>query len=105
MKFSDIQGNEGIKQKLIQTIMDQRVSHAQLFFGPEGNEKLALAIAYAQLINCTNKPRPMRGEVGEGLDSCGTCPSCIKYQKLIHPDLHFIYPVATTKRVTKKPKS
>jgi DNA polymerase III subunit delta' len=109
MRFRDIQGNEGIKQKLIGTILDQRVSHAQLFFGPEGNEKLALAIAYAQLINCTGKPHPLtlpqgRG-VGEGFDSCGVCPSCIKYQKLIHPDLHFIYPVATTKKVSKKPKS
>jgi DNA polymerase III subunit delta' len=97
MKFSDIPGNEAIKQMLIKTVTDRRVSHAQLFFGPEGNEKLALAIAYAQLINCTGK--------GVGLDSCGTCPSCIKYQKLIHPDLHFVYPVATTKKITKKPKS
>jgi DNA polymerase III subunit delta' len=105
MKFSDIRRNDGIKQKLIQTVLDQRVSHAQLFFGPEGNEKLALAIAYAQLINCTNKPLPQEGGVGVGTDSCGTCPSCIKYQKLIHPDLHFIYPVATTKKVTRKPRS
>jgi DNA polymerase-3 subunit delta' len=110
MKFSDILGNEGIKQKLIQTVLDQRVSHAQLFFGPEGNEKLALAIAYAQLINCkspTPGPSPVEEgrRRGEGLDSCGVCPSCIKYKKLIHPDLHFIYPVATTKKVSKKPKS
>ena len=97
MRFCDITGQEGIKAKLIQTVSDQRVSHAQLFFGPEGCGKLALAIAYAQYINCTNK---------QGInDSCGTCPSCIKYQKLIHPDLHFIYPVATTRRVTKKPQS
>jgi DNA polymerase III subunit delta' len=96
MRFSEIQGQEEIKRKLIQTVLDQRVSHAQLFYGPEGCGKLALAIAYAQFVNCTS-PRAM--------DSCGTCPSCIKYQKLIHPDLHFIYPVATTKKVTKKPQS
>jgi DNA polymerase-3 subunit delta' len=136
MKFSEIEGNDGIKQKLIQTVLDQRVSHAQLFFGPEGNEKLALAIAYAQLINCKSPtrgsstytktsspggegaglpalPRRQAGgrqgsEVpgaGSGVDSCGVCPSCIKYKKLIHPDLHFIYPVATTKKISKKPKS
>jgi DNA polymerase III subunit delta' len=99
MRFSDILGQEHIKRKLTQTVLDQRVSHAQLFFGPEGNEKLALAIAYAQYINCTN-----RMLIGDS-DSCGVCPSCIKYQKLIHPDLHFVYPIATTKRVTKKPKS
>ena len=38
-------------------------------------------------------------------DSCGVCPSCVKYQKLAHPDLHFIYPVATTKKISSKPQS
>jgi DNA polymerase-3 subunit delta' len=100
MRFSDIPGNDNIKRKLIQTVMDQRVSHAQLFFGSDSSPKLALAIAYAQLINCTDKKT-----TAGGLDSCGVCPSCAKYQKLAHPDLHFIYPVATTKKVTKKPQS
>lgn len=99
MRFSEIIGQDQIKKKLIQTVLDHRVSHAQLFFGPEGNEKLALAIAYAQFINCQNK------STGTHPDSCGKCPSCVKYQKLIHPDLHFILPIATTKKVTRKPKS
>jgi DNA polymerase-3 subunit delta' len=99
MRFSEIIGQEAIKKKLIQTVLDHRVSHAQLFFGPEGNEKLALAIAYAQFINC--RQRITNGHP----DSCGTCPSCIKYQKLIHPDLHFILPIASTKKATKKVKS
>lgn len=97
MRFSEIQGDDRIRQRLIRTVKDQRVSHAQLFFGPEGNNKLALAIAYAQYINCANR-------AGSD-DSCGVCPSCVKYQKLIHPDLHFIYPVSTTKKITSKPKS
>jgi len=96
MLFKEIIGQDNIKQKLIQTVKDSRVSHAQLFFGPDGSGKLALAIAYAQFINCKNK---ING------DSCGICPSCIKYNKLIHPDLHFIYPVANTKDVPKKPQS
>jgi DNA polymerase-3 subunit delta' len=99
MRFSEIIGQEVIKKKLIKTVLDHRVSHAQLFFGPEGNEKLALAIAYAQFINCQNRT------TGDHSDSCGTCPSCIKYQKLVHPDLHFIFPISTTKKVTRKPKS
>jgi DNA polymerase III subunit delta' len=108
MRFSEIPGNEETKQKLVRTFLDQRVSHAQLFYSPEGSDKLALAIAYAQLINCKNPVVPsLTGRPAEGVvaDSCGICPSCIKYQKLIHPDLHFIYPVSTTKKVTKKPKS
>jgi DNA polymerase-3 subunit delta' len=99
MRFREIIGQEAIKKKLIRTVLDHRVSHAQMFFGPEGNEKLALAIAYAQFINCQNRVQ------GDQPDSCGTCPSCVKYQKLIHPDLHFIMPVASTKKVTKKPLS
>jgi len=92
MKFADIIGQEDIKTRLMKTVAESRVSHAQLFLGPEGSGKLALAIAYAQYINCTNK---------QDGDSCGECPSCVKYQKFIHPDLHFIYPTARTKSVDK----
>ena len=116
MKFSEIPGNKQIKNNLIQTVLDQRVSHAQLFFGPEDSAKLPLAIAYAQFINCTDKQGTglkeftnddlrILNSLASGIDSCGVCPSCVKYQKLVHPDLHFIYPVATTKRVIKKPQS
>lgn len=84
MKFTDIPGQKEVIQKLIGSVKSERVSHAQLFTGPEGCGNLALALAYAQYISCENKtPR----------DSCGTCKSCIKYEKLIHPDLHFVFPV------------
>lgn len=83
MQFNDIIGHEAIKAHLVQTVHDNRVSHAQLFLGPEGSGSLALAVAYAQYINCEEKAAD---------DSCGTCSSCRKYQKLIHPDLHFSYP-------------
>ncbi len=96
MKFSDIIGQESIKDRLRRSVKDNRVSHAQLFFGPEGSGKLAMALAYAQYINCTNRT---------GEDSCGVCSSCIKYEKIIHPDLHFIYPIAKTKEVPDKPQS
>jgi DNA polymerase III subunit delta' len=69
-------------------VRNNRVAHAQLFYGNQGNGKLALAIAYAQFINCRDKNKLELG------DSCGKCPSCIKYNKLIHPDLHFVFPVA-----------
>jgi len=96
MRFKDIIGHQAIREKLIQTINDQRVSHAQLFTGPEGNGKLAMAIAYAQYVNCLDKQPD---------DSCGHCASCLKYEKLAHPDLHFIYPVAPTKEIPSKPIS
>lgn len=83
MQFKEIQGHEKIKKQLINTVKENRVSHAQLFFGPEGNGGLALAIAYAQYLNCTQPTDE---------DSCGECSNCRKYQKLIHPDLHLSYP-------------
>lgn len=73
-----------MKQQLIQTVRENRISHARLFLAPEGAGSLPLAIAYAQYISC-----PHRSET----DSCGQCPSCNKYGKLIHPDLHFVFPV------------
>ncbi len=104
MKFSDIIGQQHIKNYLVNTVKNSRVSHAQLFFGPEGCGKLALAIAYAQFISCTNKQFFGAGSDLAG-DSCGVCPSCVIYNKLAHPDLHFFYPVTTTKEVKSKPKS
>lgn len=96
MLFSQIIGHEDIKTKLIQSVKDNRVAHAHLFIGPEGTGKLALAIAYAQYINCTN-----RGD----FDSCGVCPSCKKFNALAHPDLHFVFPSTTNKNVKKDPES
>ncbi len=90
MKFSEIIGQDLLKQRLIKTVVDNRISHAQLFLGSEGCGKLALALAYAQYINCSNR---------SGNDSCGVCPSCIKYNHLTHPDLHFIFPINKTKEV------
>ncbi|QGY44608.1 DNA polymerase III subunit delta [Maribellus comscasis] len=84
MFFSDVIGQNDIKQRLIRSVKDERISHAQLFAGPEGTGKLGLALAYAQYISCRNRTET---------DSCGTCPSCHKYQKLAHPDLHFVFPV------------
>ncbi|MGN6639894.1 MAG: ATP-binding protein, partial [Mucilaginibacter sp.] len=83
MQFKQIIGQEAVKQKLISTVKDNRVSHAQLFLGPEGSGSLALAVAYAQYLSCEDRLPD---------DSCGVCASCRKYQKLAHPDLHFSYP-------------
>ena len=95
MRFAEIPGQEAVKKRLIKSVKENRVSHAQLFLGPEGSGKLALAIAYAQYVNCKNRSET---------DSCGECPSCLKYNKLVHPDLHFVYPTAKIGNI-KKPKS
>jgi len=84
MLFKDIIGQEIIKNKLRCSVSANRISHAQMFLGPEGSGNLALAIAYAQYICCDDKNEE---------EACNKCPSCLKYNKLIHPDLHFVFPV------------
>lgn len=91
MKFSQIAGHKEIIGKLIHSVKEERVSHAQLFAGPEGCGNLGLALAYATYISCENRTDN---------DSCGVCKSCAKYEKLIHPDLHFVFPVVKGKKAT-----
>ena len=96
MQFKDVIGQDAVKQRLIQSVRENHVSHAQLFLGPEGCGKLPLALAYAQYILCPNRTET---------DSCGVCPTCQKMQKLVHPDLHFVVPTNTTKSVKSNPES
>lgn len=88
MFFKDVIGQEEIKHKLTCEVNKGRIPHAQLFCGPEGVGKLPVAIAYARYICCSNRT---------DTDACGSCPSCVKFNKLIHPDLHFVYPVIKKK--------
>jgi DNA polymerase-3 subunit delta' len=91
MNFSQIPGQTDIKEKLIRSVREERVSHAQLFAGPEGSGGMALALAYARYVSCENRSIN---------DSCGICKSCVKYEKMIHPDLHFVFPVIKGKKAT-----
>ena len=92
MLFKEIPGNSLVKKQLVATITQNRVSHAQLFSGNSGSAKLALAFAYARYLNCHNKSNE---------DSCATCPSCIKYNTLSHPDLHLVFPVLSINGIKK----
>lgn len=96
MLFADVLVSQQIKQLLINTVNHQRVSHAQLFLSQPGVHSLGLAIAYAQYLNCQNRTET---------DSCGICPSCLKYKNLAHPDLYFFFPNATTAKVKKDNES
>ncbi len=90
MKFSEIPGNKELKARLSQSIDSGRIPHAQFFSGKDGWGTFATAVAYAQYLLCENK---ING------DSCGTCSSCIKMNKLIHPDVHFFYPIYSTAKL------
>lgn len=83
MLFKDIVGQEKLKRQLVDMVKGGRISHAQLLLGKVGYGGLPLAIAYAQYISCQDKAEE---------DSCGKCSSCLKFAKLVHPDLHFSFP-------------
>ncbi len=84
MLFKDIYGQESVKQILRLSVEENRVPHAILLSGSPGTGKLPLAIAFAQYICCEHRH--------DG-DACGECPSCVKFNKLVHPDLHFVFPI------------
>ncbi len=91
MLFKEVIGQKHLKQQLIRSVTSNHISHSQLFLGNAGSGTLALAMAYAQYILCANRTDE---------DSCGVCPSCVKLQKLVHPDVHFVYPFANINNVT-----
>ncbi|MDR3365629.1 MAG: DNA polymerase III subunit delta [Prevotellaceae bacterium] len=96
MLFSEVIGHEELKRKLIRAVRENRVSHAQLFLGREGCGNVALALAYAQYVMCENP---------SDADACGVCSACAKMHKLVHPDLHFAFPVNSSKSSEKNPVS
>ncbi len=108
MQFQSITGQKETKEQLVQMIQHNRLSHALLFLGKEGSGALQLALAFAQYIVC--KPQPPEVDLFAAPepqtnnkppikenDSCGVCPACKKANELIHPDIHFSYPVITKK--------
>ena len=91
MKFSEVLGLDHIKNHLIKSTNNGRISHAQLLSGKEGSGLLAMAIAYAQYILASSSNNP---EISD-----------VKCEKLMHPDLHFAFPVATNDKIKSKPVS
>ena len=78
MRFSELQGQKNFIGQLNKLAEEGRVGHSILFHEEAGAGGISVAIAFAQYLACPNK--------SEG-DSCGGCPSCNKFGKLIHPDL------------------
>jgi DNA polymerase-3 subunit delta' len=115
MQFSEIIGQQHIKEQLPEMVHANRLSHALLFLGKEGNGSLPLALAFAQYVVCekvqasqysqAQGPSLFGEEPGTSntpfpVDSCGKCAACSKAQQLVHPDIHFSYPVITKKAGT-----
>jgi len=112
VQFKKIIGQKETKEQLVQMVQHNRLSHALLFLGKEGSGALSMAIAFAQYIVCEKvngkkaalsttslfgEASPVCEELSVINDSCGVCSACIKANQLIHPDIHYSYPVITKK--------
>ena len=84
MRFADISGNGPVLKALSGTVDSGRVPHAVMLHENDGGGAFPLALAFLQYLYCPSR--------SEG-DSCGACPSCNRISKLIHPDVHFVFPV------------
>ena len=91
MTLLDHFGQPGIRQQLDTILSGGRLPHAVLMYGEPGAGTLAGALSLANDILCTS---PIEGK------ACRACPSCNRASKFIHPDLHFLVPLAGAKSLT-----
>lgn len=96
MRFNEIPGQDAIRSRLLQAVKTNRVSHALMLSGSPGCGHYALALALAQYLQCTS---PLED------DACGICPACHQAAQFVHPDIHFVFPVARTAKIKDEPSS
>jgi len=96
MLFSEVIGQPEIKAKLRRLVEHNRLSHALLISAPEGAGGLPLALAFSQFLVCNLVSAAQPGS-NFPEESCGLCPSCVKAHQMIHPDIHYVYPVVVRK--------
>jgi DNA polymerase-3 subunit delta' len=112
VQFEKVTGQKETKEQLVQMVQHNRLSHALLLLGKEGSGALSLAMAFAQYIVCEKvsgkikvnpeaslfgEPEPLSDQPVLHMDSCCVCNGCIKANQLVHPDIHFSYPVIPKK--------
>jgi len=121
MQFSQVIGQHHLKAQLTHMIQQNRLSHALLFLGKEGSGGLPMALAFAQYVTCEKNPlqkekkkvapaeismfgeeaalqeTPNNNLTTNFQDACGVCSACTKAAKMIHPDIHYCYPVIPRK--------
>jgi DNA polymerase III subunit delta' len=111
MLFKNVVGQQPIKQKLVDLVAHNRLSHALLFLGKEGSGVLPLALAFANYVSLN--PNPMQAPMPDMFGSVEPhkVPTTIeeadafmeanksfgKVSQLSHPDIHYTYPVITKK--------
>ncbi|HEY0042835.1 MAG TPA: hypothetical protein VGB71_19310 [Flavisolibacter sp.] len=114
MLFRNVIGQQEVKQHLIEMVQHNRLSHALLFLGKEGSGALPLALAFAQYISLlpVNNGTEEASLFGEPVEvKLPASPdeadiwiqkqaSFSKADQMVHPDIHYTYPVVTKKTGT-----
>src|SRR6202453_4731277 len=91
MSFAQVIGQLSVRDSLVEMVRSNRLGHALLFLGQEGSGALPMALAFSQYVVCE------RAAAAALTDACGVCPSCLKASQLVHPDIHYSYPVIPKK--------
>jgi DNA polymerase-3 subunit delta' len=112
MYFDDIVGQQEIKEQLRDMVQSNRLSHALLMLAKDGSGGLPLALAFSQYIVCEKVQQALNpvpagpslfgeaepvGEIVFPSAACGICAACTKATALVHPDIHYSYPVIPRK--------
>lgn len=92
MKQEDIPGQKALKEVFAELVDNDQLPHALLIRSKQGGSGLAMALLLAQYLLCENR--------SDG-NPCGTCPSCVKNERLSHPDVHYVSPVNKNQKVKK----
>lgn len=100
VNFEAIIGQDRVKTFLLQLAGSERVPHALLFLGSTGCGNLALATAFAQILQCEKTGANDKAGKQIATGACGECPACRKASAYIHPDIHFSFPTVGTNAVS-----
>jgi len=97
MRFSEVRGNRSVMDALRGMVDSGRIPHAMLLHEDDGGGAMAIVQAFLGYLYCVSRH--------DG-DSCASCPACNRVAKMIHPDIHYVFPVTTGSKVgTDKPTS
>ncbi len=115
MLFAEVIGQQKTKLHLLEMVEQNRLSHALLFLGKEGNGALPLALAFAEYISLlpssakenaaaslfgepVEEIKPVYPKTPEEADAFMQKQAAFsKANNYIHPDIHFSYPVIPKK--------
>lgn len=68
-KFVDFIDQDNVKKILLNSILNNKISHAYLFAGPRGTGKTSMAKIFAKAINCL--------DFSKNQDVCDECENCL----------------------------